>query len=495
MKQEEKEETSYLGAAEGKYRILIEGMNEGVIVVDNDDVIQYVNDRLCEMFGYLRQELLGKVAYQIFLDEKDHDILKERNRQRVQGLSERYEVEMKRKSGEKIWTLNSAAPISTPNGAVIGSFAIITDITERKLAEENERRRWQLELENAYLREEVQAELAFGEVVGKSQALCKVIRQVEMVAPTDASVLIQGESGTGKELIARAIHNRSKRSHKAMVKVNCGAIPKELFESEFFGHIKGAFTGALKDRTGRFELADGGTLFLDEISEIPLELQSKLLRVLQEGQFERVGDERTRQVNVRIIAATNRNLKGEVEAGRFREDLFYRLSVFPIDAPPLRERREDVPLLAEHFIASARRRLNCPKVELRPEHIQQLQGYDWPGNVRELQNVIERAVIVSRCGQLRLDLALPDTSDTSDTDTDLALASKAGFLSEAEVKLRERDNIISALKKANWKVFGPGGAAELLGVKPTTLAYRIKKMKLKKTDSSISPTLKPSILA
>ncbi len=227
----------------------------------------------------------------------------------------------------------------------------------------------QLEMENAYLREAVRTELAFGEIVGHSPSLGKVLEQIDMVAPTDASVLIEGETGTGKEMVARAIHERSKRSKGSMIKVNCGSVPRELFESEFFGHVKGAFTGAVRDRTGRFQLANGGTLFLDEVGEIPLELQSKLLRVLQEGILERVGDDRIRKVDVRIIAATNRDLKQEVQARRFREDLYYRLSVFPIEVPPLRERIEDVPLLAEHFLRDASRSHNCTKCGLTPNQI------------------------------------------------------------------------------------------------------------------------------
>ena len=323
------------------------------------------------------------------------------------------------------------------------------DLTQRVRAEA-------LEQENAYLREEMQVELAFGEIVGQNPALLNMLEQIEMVAPTDASVLIVGESGTGKELIARAIHAHSHRSAKTMVKVNCGAIPRELFESEFFGHVRGAFTGASKDRKGRFELADGGTLFLDEVSEIPLELQGKLLRVLQEGEFERVGDNRTREVDIRIISATNRDLKTEIEAGRFREDLFYRLSVFPITAPPLRERKEDIPPLVEHFIKTVCPRPNRPKVKLTPEHIEHLQSYDWPGNVRELQNVIERAVIISGAGPLRLDLALPETPTLvgKKPKSEGEFAPNVGFVSDAELRRRERDNMVAALEHANWKVFG-----------------------------------------
>src|SRR3954452_6578115 len=252
-----------------------------------------------------------------------------------------------------------------------------------------------LEQENEYLREEVTRAGAFGELVGRGPALEAVARQIDLVAPTDAAVLITGESGTGKELVARELHRRSGRSARPLIKVNCAAVPRELYESEFFGHARGAFTGALRDRAGRFELADGGTLFLDEVGEIPLELQAKLLRVLQEGELERVGEERTRRVDVRLIAATNRDLRAEAEAGRFRQDLYYRLSVFPIELPPLRRRVEDIPPLAEHFLALAARKLGRPKPRLTLADAQRLPLYRWPGNVRELPHVIEQAVIIA----------------------------------------------------------------------------------------------------
>ena len=241
-------------------------------------------------------------------------------------------------------------------------------------------------------------------MIGQSAALKRLLRQVEMVARTDATVLILGESGTGKELVAREIHQHSRRSQRPLIRVNCASIPRELYESEFFGHVKGAFTGAIKDRAGRFEAAQGGTLFLDEVGEIPLELQSKLLRVLQEGQYERVGEERTRTVDVRIIAATNRDLPRDVEAGRFRQDLYYRLNVFPMKVAPLRERKEDIPLLAAHFLDRAVRKLKLPSARLTPSHIAQLHNHDWPGNVRELQNMIERALILAQNGVLWFDL-------------------------------------------------------------------------------------------
>ena len=261
-----------------------------------------------------------------------------------------------------------------------------------------------LEQENRYLQEEISAEQGFGDLVGKSTALRKVLRELELVAPTDATVLVLGESGTGKELLAREIHKRSARQAKPLIRVNCASIPRELYESEFFGHTKGSFTGAVKDRAGRFEVADGGTLFLDEVGEIPLDLQSKLLRVLQEQQYERVGDERTRQVDVRVIAATNRNLEKEVEVGRFRQDLYYRLNVYPIEMAPLRKRPDDIPLLAAHLSKAVSKKLKCPEPRVQEAEVAKLQRYQWPGNVRELQNVIERAVITSRGTPLRFDL-------------------------------------------------------------------------------------------
>jgi len=349
-------------------------------------------------------------------------------------------------------------------------------IANTRAYEEIESLRAQLELENAYLREEVSEARAYGDIIGQSPALRNIIQQIELVAPTDASVLILGESGTGKELVAQEIHRRSARSARAMVRVNCASIPRELYESEFFGHVKGAFTGAVRDRAGRFELANGGTLLLDEVGEIPLELQSKLLRVLQEGTYERIGEEKTREVDVRLITATNRDLKAEVEAGRFRQDLFYRLNVFPIEVPPLRKRKEDIPLLAELFLKKASRRFNRPSQGLSQGNLLSLQAYDWPGNVRELMNVIERAVITSRTGAVRFDLPRPSPGKARKT----AATASTTIVPDAEMKRRERDNILSALDQTNWKVHGPGGAAELLDVRPTTLASRIKRMGLAK---------------
>jgi len=320
---------------------------------------------------------------------------------------------------------------------------------------------------------------AFGEIIGQGRAWRQIIRQIEMVAPTDATVLVLGETGTGKELIARELHRLSRRKGKPLVRVNCACIPKELYESEFFGHARGAFTSAVKDRIGRFEAAAGGTLFLDEIGEIPLELQSKLLRVLQEKCYERVGEERTRHADVRIVAATNRDLKKEVAAGRFREDLYYRLNVFPIKVVPLRDRKEDIPLLATHFIEVSVKGLGCPKPRLTRAGIETLQSYDWPGNIRELRNVIERAAIFAQGGALDFDLPVigVDLTSFGSEDGDEV---ESEYLTDAEMRRRERENLFAVLQKTGWKIKGVDGAAELLGLKPTTLISRIEKTGLKR---------------
>jgi DNA-binding NtrC family response regulator len=315
---------------------------------------------------------------------------------------------------------------------------------------------------------------AFCEIIGQSRAWRQIVRQIEMVAPTDATVLVLGETGTGTELIARELHHRSLRKNKPLVRVNCANIPKELYESEFFGHTRGAFTNALKDRMGRFEAAAGGTLVLDEIGEIPLELQGKLLRVLQEKTYERVGEDRTRRSDVRIVAATNRDLKNEVAAGRFREDLYYRLNVFPIRVAPLRNREEDIALLASHFIEVSVKELGCRRPRLTQAGLETLQNYDWPGNIRELRNVIERAVIFAQGGALYFDLPMNGSPvETNRLESDNGDGAEPEYLTDAEMRRRERENLFAVLQKTGWKIKGVDGAAELLGLKPTTLISRI----------------------
>jgi transcriptional regulator with GAF, ATPase, and Fis domain len=374
----------------------------------------------------------------------------------------------------------SNAEETRPWRHVLGDH-IAAAIANARAFEEIQRLKAQLEIQNAYLKEEVIEAKAFGELVGESEALRHIVSQIDLVAPTEASVLILGESGTGKELVAREIHNRSRRKDKPLIRVNCASVPKDLYESEFFGHARGAFTGAIKDRAGRFEAADGGTLFLDEIGEIPIDLQSKLLRVLQEKRYERVGEDRTRAADVRIIGATNRDLKKEVAAGRFREDLYYRLNVFPIQVPTLRDRMEDVPLLAKHFVDLSAKELGCPKPRLTRAGVAKLQGYHWPGNIRELRNVIQRALIISRGGVLDFDLPVVESSIIPSRQAARAKGDPGlEFLTETELQRRERENLLVILQKTNWKIKGADGAAELLGVKPTTLVTRMKKMGLRR---------------
>jgi transcriptional regulator with GAF, ATPase, and Fis domain len=368
-------------------------------------------------------------------------------------------------------------PDSTNNWLRLFANHAAVAIGNARAFEEIERLKARLEEENHYLRQEVTDAVGANGIVGASPALKKVLQQIQLVAPTDAAVLITGESGTGKELVARALHESSPRKDRALIKVNCGAVPETLFESEFFGHVKGAFTGAMKDKPGRFELADGGTLFLDEIGEVPPAMQAKLLRAVQEQEIERVGDTRVRKVNVRIVAATNRDLKKEVTAGRFRQDLFYRLGVFPLEVPPLRERSEDIAPLAAHFLRIAAKRMNRPVPRFTKAHAEQLAAHDWPGNIRELQNTVERAVILAQNGPLQFEVPkagmprLPSTKTPSDEATSI--------LTREDWKRKERESIAAALKQSGGKVFGPGGAAELLNMKPTTLASRIKALALR----------------
>ena len=316
------------------------------------------------------------------------------------------------------------------------------------------------------------------DIIGASKALRCSLRRIELVAPTDSTVLILGETGTGKELLAREIHQHSRRSEKPLVRINCASIPKDLFESELFGHVKGAFTSAIRDRIGRFEAAEGGTLFLDEVGEVPLDQQSKLLRALQEKEYERVGDDRTRHADVRIVAATNRDLQALVNAGRFRPDLYYRLNIFPIEIAPLRERSEDIPLLAEYFVDVVSREMKCRRPRLTPAGLASLQAYHWPGNIRELRNVIERAVIIARGGALVFDL--PVTAVAREPFVQKLRENNSQPLTESELLQRNRENLLSALEQTGWKIKGANGAAELLGIKPTTLISRIKKLGLER---------------
>ena len=390
------------------------------------------------------------------------------------GTRERFVLEYPCDSpAEKRWFLMRVIPFSGRKGGGILSHI---DITERKLAEIDLRNAYtdieqlknQLETETAYLREEIKLEHNFESIIGKSAAIQYVLYKVEQVAETDTNVLVLGETGTGKELISRAIHNNSLRKARSLVKVNGATLPSNLIESELFGHERGAFTGAQTLQMGRFEVADGTSIFLDEIGELPLELQSKLLRVIQDGEFERLGSSRTVKVDVRVIAATNRDLEAEVRQGRFREDLFYRLNVFPITAPPLRDRTEDIPLLVEFFVEKGSKRLG-KSIEIIPEVVmKKLQDYPWPGNVRELENVIERAVINSSGPKLRL------------ADELAGLAHKEMPTPLKSLQEIEKDHIIRVLEESNWRIDGPKGAALILDMNPSTLRSRLQKLGIKK---------------
>lgn len=464
----------------------IDQATDAIIWNDSEARIHRANKAACKLLGYSQEELLS-LTIQDINPNSDKQTWARFWEEIKEKKTISFEEQHRRKDGTPALMEVKASFIQFEGQEYVVGFS--RDISERKRIEQErscafeeiQRLRKQLELENEYLIEEVSQLQSYGDIVGQSPALLTILKQIDMVAPTDASILIGGESGTGKELIAHEIHNRSQRSHRPMIRVNCASIPRDLYESEFFGHVKGAFTGAVKDRAGRFELAHEGTLFLDEVGEIPLELQSKLLRVLQEGTYERVGDEKTQKVDVRIVAATNQDLKKEVEQGRFREDLFYRLNVFPIEVPPLRKRTNDIPLLANHFLILAANRFHAPQSKLSKANVLQLQNYEWPGNVRELQNVLERAVITSQKGTLQLDLPVGKGKRKNIASPIQTSQQHDGkVFTEAEMKQREQENLLSALHQTRWKIFGPGGTAELLDMRPTTVISRMKKMGLKK---------------
>src|SRR5882672_2227219 len=477
------------GRIEQRYRELYRATPAMLHTVDAAGRILHVSDRWLKKLGYRREEVLGRLITDFMGPEFQETLAGSRLKDVIaQGELENEPRSYVAKSGELVEVQLSATAARDQTGAVVALLVASKDVTERNRAErqlraafeENARLREELERERDYLREEVQVSMNFGRIIGESPALQKMLARLEAVAQTSASVLIQGESGVGKELVAHVIHARSPRSQGPLVKVNCASIPHELFESEFFGHVKGAFTGAHRDRVGRFQLADGGTIFLDEVGEIPLDLQSKLLRVLQESEYERVGDDRTHSVNVRVVAATNRDLEQAVSEGKFREDLFYRLSVFPIEVPPLRERGDDVLQIASHFLERTCQEFGHRPLTLSKQQAALLKRYDWPGNIRELKNVIERAVILSRGKVLRLDLAMSDILNSAAVTETNAPEGVVRLMTETELFDLERKNTLLALERAQWRVSGPNGAAKLLGVKPTTLADRMKKLKLRK---------------
>jgi PAS domain S-box-containing protein len=480
---------------EQHYRDLYRSTPAMLHTVDAKGRILHVSDHWLKKLGYRREEVIGRPITD-FMSEGTRASLSQQQLEVViaHGALHNEPREFVSKSGDIIEVLISSSEDRDEAGKVKALLVACKDVTEinraerqlRAAFEENARLREELERERDYLREEVQVSMNFGKIIGESAPLKKMLARLEAVAQTGASVLIQGESGVGKELIAHVIHAASPRSDGPLVKVNCAAVPRELFESEFFGHVKGAFTGAHRDRVGRFQLADGGTIFLDEVGEIPLSLQSKLLRVLQESEYERVGDEETHTIDVRVIAATNRDLEQAVTEGRFREDLYYRLSVFPIDVPPLRERGDDIIQLAVHFLEKTCQEFGHRPLTLSQQQAALLKQYRWPGNIRELKNVIERAVILSQGKVLRLDLAMVNILEQNASASPNATKSAPGtrILTEDELVELQRNNILGALRATNWRVSGPNGAARLLGLKATTLADRIKRFDIQRPGHS-----------
>ncbi|MDH3509327.1 MAG: sigma 54-interacting transcriptional regulator [Gammaproteobacteria bacterium] len=484
-------ELSDRDSLERRYRDLYQSTPAMLHTIDEEGRIIDVSDHWLEKLGYPRELAIGRSILDFMSQESREPLLDGKVKDIIAAGSRRnVPRQMVTHKGEVLDVIMSARAEQDSLTGRVTLLVASKDVTDRNRAEAKLREAYgeiahlkvELERERDYLREEVSVSMNFGKMVGQSPALLSMIARIEAVADTPASVLIVGETGSGKELVAHAIHARSGRSDGPLVKVNCASIPDELFESEFFGHVRGAFTGAHQDRVGRFQLADGGTLFLDEVGEIPLALQSKLLRVLQEKEFERVGEDRSRTVDVRVVAATNRDLEKAVEAGEFREDLYYRLGVFPVEVPPLRRRGDDVVMLAVHILEQVCRDFGRECPSLTQKQVDALKRYSWPGNIRELKNVIERAVILSAGKHLRLDLSLteaglqPPASDDHPSD----ISSERTYLTDEQMKSRARANLVAALEAANWRISGDGGAAELLGIKPSTLTDRMRSMQIKK---------------
>jgi hydrogenase-4 transcriptional activator len=487
--------------SEARFRKIFEYAPFGAAMTDIDGKIKLFNRALCGMLAHEKSELEDRYFTE-FTHPDDRDIDRQLFKRLSSNEIDHYAIE-KRYIGEKgnmFWGSLAVTIVKEPvsNEAMI--IHMIEDITQRKESEEELKKNQdrlesivvqrtseirslkdRLQAENMLLKQELADSHRYGTIIGQSHSIKSVISQIELVSPTKSSVLIQGGSGTGKELVAREIHKHGPRKGKAFIKVNCAAIPKELYESEFFGHVKGAYTSAVNDRVGRFEAADGGTIFLDEVGEIPLSVQSKLLRVLQEGEYERLGEERTRHVDVRVIAATNKNLRDEVKNKHFRDDLFYRLNVFPIHISPLKDRIDDIPLLASHFTDKLSKEMNLPKPILTKANIMDLQSYNWPGNVRELENAIERAMILSRSKKLNFNAILEtDEPPKITTQRTFSRPDADAILSADDMYALEKENMIRALRRCKWKIYGDDGAAGMLGLKPTTLIERMKRMKIKK---------------
>jgi len=468
--------------SEERFSRLFDSAMDAIVELSETFTIYRANRAALEMFGIVENDSIGQPFFP-FLTRDSADklqgLMRNLNDTAQQYLWVSGGLEVSRVDGK---TFPAEASLSRFQFRDERRYTLILRNVHDQI--EAERKIASLISESAYLQEEIGDLYNFGEILGQSRPSREMLSYIQKVGPTDATVLIQGETGTGKELVARAIHHVSRRSTKPLIKVNCAAIPASLVESEFFGHEKGAFTGATQRRIGRFGLADNGTIFLDEIGELSLELQAKLLRVLQEGEFEAVGTSQTRKVDVRVIAATNRDLQSEVKAGRFREDLYYRLSVFPIHVPPLRQRNEDIAILAEAFMRSFCNKAGRDPIDLTPDGIRNLRAYHWPGNVRELKNVVERAVILSPGRVLNFDGILPleTTPPTPKATVRIVDRSSEGTVPRTAGELREleRVNMLQALDKSGWKISGESGAARILGLAPSTLASRMKSLGIRR---------------
>jgi PAS domain S-box-containing protein len=466
-----------LTQAEAKYRTVADFTYDWEYWANVDGTLNYVSPSCERVSGYSMKEFMGNPSlFREIVVPQDHEIWDRHYHDSRQELKPRdIQFRIQRRDGEIRWIEHACQPVTDSTGLFIGFRASNRDITDRKQNEielrgaysEIEQLKNQLEAESAYLQDEIKLEHNFKNIIGQSEALKYVLSRVEQVAPTDSPVLITGETGTGKELMARALHELSPRGKRALVKVNCANLPRDLIESELFGREKGAFTGATTE-LGRFELAKGSTLFLDEIGELPLELQAKLLRVLESGEFERLGSSRTLRSDARIIAATNRVLEEEVRKGRFREDLWYRLKVFPITVPPLREHAEDIPLLVKWFMYQLSGKMGKSVAEIPKRTMQMLQSYPWPGNVRELEHAVESALITAQGEKLNFDL--PQIADTAPSDL-------------KSFEEMEREYILRVLKAKNWRIGGENSAASTLGMHVNTLRGRMEKLGIKKPKS------------
>jgi PAS domain S-box-containing protein len=470
-----RDRTAALQESEEKYRRIVTTANEGIVTTNDAFCITYANPVLADLLGGSVDELMGRPIGD-FIFEEDREEHQRIMQAIVEEKKTTYERKIRRLDGESKWVLISASPIFDSEKRCIGSVEMATDITEQKRSEIKLREAYQeitelknqIEADNIYLREEIKLDHNFDEIIGQSDEIKYALYRVEQVAATDSAVIIFGETGSGKELFVRAIHNAGSRADRPLIKVNCATLPEQFIESELFGHAKGAYTGADNLRQGRFEIAHRSTLFLDEIGELPLALQAKLLRVLQDGEFERLGDSHTIKTDVRLIAASNRDLEAMVKAGKFRQDLWYRLNVFPITIPPLRRRKDDIPILVKHFVKKIGKRVGKGITKISKTVLNELTAYDWPGNVRELEHILERSMILSQGKSLHLSERLTGSKGQAD---------RAGMQPLAAL---ERDHILRTLKQTKWVIEGPNGAAVVLEIHPNTLRYRMQKLGIRR---------------